>query len=120
MSRLTKLNASNLDVLSAVLDEYPEAWIHGDGNIYADEKNSNHHQDFTNENNPNAVMRCKYKSGDTLPETVEQAEKDMINFRAKEQAQKSLPTGTGERTRTIKVKSKAPSPSIDLKELGNK
>lgn len=116
MSKLTKLHPANLDTLAAVVDAYGQAYLHGDGNIYEDEKNSNHHQDFSNENAPEATYRCHYRRGDVLPQTIDQAEKDMINYKAKDAEKKAAPTAQSQLTKTIKIPAK-PTAQVELKDL---
>lgn len=49
---LFKVNAANLAHLKDVIEQFGKGWIHGDGNVYADEPAHKFRRDFTNPARP--------------------------------------------------------------------
>lgn len=80
---LLKLVPANLIHLVDVLDQFGPAWIHGDGNVYLDETESNFHFKYSNplpNQAPSAPMyRAHFKDSDDVPETCEELEKMMLD-----------------------------------------
>jgi hypothetical protein len=70
-----RLHEKNLKELKASIKAYGTVWIHGDGNIYHTEENSNNAQQFVNTQFSAPTYRTKYSTGDILPKTVEELER---------------------------------------------
>lgn len=80
---LFKVNNANLTHLRAAVEQYGEAWIHGDGNIYVDEPASNFRKDFSNPTHdgmPTAPQyRAHFKSLDSIPTSVDAMKKILLD-----------------------------------------
>ena len=79
-----KLHPFNLKHLKAVVKQYGQAWIHGDGNIYHTEKLSNDAQQFVNTPFSAPSYRVKFTLHDKLPTSVEELERALQEGKTKE------------------------------------
>lgn len=57
--------------LKDVLEEYPTAWLHADGNIYVTEADSNFRKDYSNPSDRSAKFRIKFTNISQVPENPE-------------------------------------------------
>lgn len=125
---LFKVNDANLQHLRDVLEEYPKAWIHGDGNIYVDEEASDFRARFGNPLHNGtpapAAYRTKFTDVSDVPagpKALERLERLLMDSKAMENIEDAK---VKENTDFKVLKAKptaaaAAQPDEDLEEKGN-
>lgn len=90
MAMFKHLNEANLKQLRGAIRALGEVWFHADGNIYADEKNSNDRTLFHNDHPVNraAKYRLHLKKGDAIPADLDALEKAFIASYQQEESDK--------------------------------
>lgn len=95
---LFKVNSVNLALARAAVRAYGECWLHGDGNIYAKEEDSDFRAVFSNPNPDKTPSAGQYRlhltSISQVPNSAEEAEDALMRAKAQEareaQRQKSV------------------------------
>lgn len=86
-----KTHENNIPQIRAAVKAFDKIWFHGDGNIYHKEEESNHRKDFSNGANNPATYRIAFAKGDTIPETVEDLNKALMDSKTKELTEAAKP-----------------------------
>jgi hypothetical protein len=113
---LLKLVPANLAHLRDVIDEFGPAWIHGDGNVYLEEQDSNFHFKYSNplpNQAPSAAMyRAKFNDSDDVPDTCKELEEIMLQ-NAKKKMEQDQVTKNAVEPRVVKAKRKIVAPEVN-------
>jgi hypothetical protein len=67
-----KIKPQHIEYLESTIDAFGIAYIHGDGNIFVDEKNSEYRKNWSSPSSKGSEYVLVFKKGDKLPETVEE------------------------------------------------
>lgn len=100
MSKTTfKVQDYHINAVGRILANYPEVWIHGDGNLYITEERSNFRKNYSSPETGECEYVLHFKKGDQIPATVEDmmkafyAAKQNENMQSMVQKQESTVTG---------------------------
>lgn len=103
---LFKVNKANLALARAAIRAYGEAYLHGCGNVYATEEDSNFRRDFSNPQSDKSESPSTYRLHFTdvsqVPTTVEDTERQFFASKQRDQREKQR-TKTVSKVRTVVV-----------------
>lgn len=89
----SKLHKNNLKHVKAILKNgSPEAFIHGDGNVYSDKENSDNAVTFSNNALSAQTFRVRYVHPDQVPNTLDELIEALEKNRREEQKKAQAPT----------------------------
>jgi hypothetical protein len=88
---LFKTNKNNIAQIKAVIESFGQCYFHGDGNLYADEKESDFRKDFSNPKNDAATYRVKFTAVSQVPETLDELNNALLKARNNEVIQSAKP-----------------------------
>ena len=85
-----KIKPQHLEYLELTIDSFGIAYLHGDGNIFVDEQNSEFRKNWSSPSSKGSEYVLIFKKGDKIPDSVEElmkmfyAEKENENRKANE------------------------------------
>lgn len=112
---LFKVNDANLAHLKDVIEQFGKGWIHGDGNVYADEQPHKFRRDFTNPVRPGEPGAGSYwaffDNVHDVPTTIDELKK--LFMRNKEKQLEQIEEKST-KTEVKVVKAKTPTPVVKV------
>jgi len=79
-----KLHPANIPQIKATVAAYGTCYIHGDGNLYTTQQESDFRKDFSNPDSDESTYRVKFEKGDKVPATIDELEKMLLDSKQKE------------------------------------
>jgi hypothetical protein len=86
-----KIKPQHIENLELSVDAFGIAYIHGDGNIFADEKNSEFRKNWSSPSSKGSEYVLKFKKGDILPENVEELMQMFYKEKEQEERKANMP-----------------------------
>lgn len=100
-----KTSKALIDQVGDCVAELEKTFVHGDGNIYDNQRDSDFRKNFSNPGNEEAKYRLILAKGAKVPGTVEDFNKALLDARNKELVQDSAPK-TASAVKTMPTRAK--------------
>jgi hypothetical protein len=100
-----KTNKALIEQVKDCVAAFDKTFVHGDGNIYDNQRDSDFRKGFSNPGNEEAKYRLILEKGASVPGTVEDFNKALLDARNKELVQDAAPK-TASAVKTIPQRAK--------------